>query len=179
MGTTTGLITFEELERLPNVPGKRELIDGEVLELPPAKRKHNENAEQFFLALVQATEAARLQSKSIFGRPHIGMGYRVMRNPDSWLVPDVSIAHADQPGEDYLEGAPLLAVEIISPSNGAEEIERKRKLYLEHGGVEVWVVYPMMKSVWVFRAGHAQEFTDAPHSEIIPGLRLALDPLLA
>jgi Uma2 family endonuclease len=107
------------------------------------------------------------------------MGYRLTNDPDSWLVPDVSITHPDQPGDEYFEGAPLLAVEVISPSNRAGDTDRKRRLYLQHGGVEVWVVYPVTKSVWVFRAGHAQEFTGVMQSEIIPGLRLDLDALLA
>jgi Uma2 family endonuclease len=170
--TTTGLITFEEFETLPENPGKQELLNGEVIELPPAKKKHNQGAQRLFLALHAAVDAS-------VGTPYIGMGYRVTRRPDSWLIPDVSIAHPDQPGEDYIEGAPLLAVEVVSPSNSAEHMERKRKLYLDNGGVEVWVVYPKTKSVWVFRAGHAQEFTDQVRSEIIPGFCADISQLLA
>jgi Uma2 family endonuclease len=170
--TTTGLITFEEFETLPETPGKQELLDGEVIELPPAKKKHNEWAESLFVMLRGVVDAS-------LGKPHIVMGYRVTRHPDSWLIPDVSIAHPDQAGEEYLEGAPLLAVEIVLPSNSAEQMERKRKLYLENGGVEVWVVYPKTKSVWVFRAGHAQEFTGELRSEIVPGLPIDIGQLLA
>jgi Uma2 family endonuclease len=177
---TTGLTTFEELECLPDVPGKRELLSGEVIELPPAKKKHNQSAERLYLALIRATDAARLHAGSdSLGEPHIVMGYRVSRDPDSWLIPDVSISHPDQPGDDYFEGAPLLAVEVISASNAAEQVERKRKLYLGNGAVEVWVVYPRTKSVWVFRAGHAEEFTDTVRSEIVPGFSIEIGQLLA
>jgi Uma2 family endonuclease len=170
--TTTGLITFEEFETLPETPGKQELLDGEVIELPPAKKKHNQSAQCIFLALHAAVDAS-------VGTPYIGMGYRVSRNRDSWLIPDVSIAHPDQPGEEYLEGAPLLAIEVVSASNRADHMDRKRKLYLENGAVEVWVVYPKTKSVWVFRAGHAQEFTNQLRSEIIPGFSADIGQLLA
>jgi Uma2 family endonuclease len=177
--TTTGLITFEEFETLPETPGKQELLDGEVIELPPAKKKHNQSAHRIYHALLAAIEAiGRQQDPLRVGEPYLVMGYRVSRDPDSWLVPDVSIAHPDQPGEEYLEGAPLLAIEVVSPSNRADHMDRKRKLYLENGAVEVWVVYPKTKSVWVFRAGHAQEFTNQVRSEIIPGFSADIGQLL-
>ena len=40
MGATSPLLSFEEFEKLPDAPGKRELLDGELIELPPPKRKH-------------------------------------------------------------------------------------------------------------------------------------------
>jgi hypothetical protein len=36
MGTTTSLLTFEEFERLPDEPGKLELLHGELFHVPPA-----------------------------------------------------------------------------------------------------------------------------------------------
>ena len=39
MGATT-LLTFEEFERLPDEPGKMELLDEEPIRLPPAKLKY-------------------------------------------------------------------------------------------------------------------------------------------
>jgi Uma2 family endonuclease len=35
MGGTTPLMTFDEFERLPDEPGKLELIDGELVRMPP------------------------------------------------------------------------------------------------------------------------------------------------
>ena len=69
------------------------------------------------------------------------MGYKIGRKPDSWLIPDVSITQNCQPGEDYYEGAPLIAIEVISESNTAAKIDRKIEKYLANGGQEVWVVY--------------------------------------
>ena len=39
-------MTFEEFERLPDQPGKRELLEGELSELPPAELEHNNIAHQ-------------------------------------------------------------------------------------------------------------------------------------
>ena len=54
MGTTTTLLTFEEFERLPDQPGKRELLDGELIELPPAERNHNQIAQTIFSPVCRA-----------------------------------------------------------------------------------------------------------------------------
>lgn len=104
-------------------------------------------------------------------------GYKI--GPRNWLQPDLSIAHAGQPENDYSEGAPALAVEIISQSNTAEQVDYKVKTYLANGGIEVWVVYPKTRCVWVFRQGHAEEFREELRSELIPGLRIDLGALFA
>lgn len=42
-------LTFEEFELLPDRPGKRELLRGELIDSPPARIKHHEIAERLFL----------------------------------------------------------------------------------------------------------------------------------
>jgi Uma2 family endonuclease len=103
------------------------------------------------------------------------MGYKM--GSRAWLQPDVSIAHPDQIRGKYFEGAPLLAIEVISPSNTAEFMDRKVERHQSNGGVEVWVVYPKRKCIWVFREGHADEFRGTLKSEIVPGLVIDLNKL--
>jgi len=74
----------------------------------------------------------------------------------------IPVVYRDQPRGDYLESAPALAVEVISASNTAEQMDRKVKTYLTNGGVEVGLVYPKTRSVWVYREGHAEEASCAP-----------------
>lgn len=47
--------------------------------------------------------------------------------------------------EKVLPFAPDLAVEVVSPSNSASEIQSKVKAYLEGGAYLVWVIYPDSK----------------------------------
>jgi Uma2 family endonuclease len=53
MATTTGMpsLTFEQFERLPETPGKRELLEGELIELPAAEMAHNELGEELHARL--------------------------------------------------------------------------------------------------------------------------------
>ncbi|HUI79829.1 MAG TPA: Uma2 family endonuclease [Bryobacteraceae bacterium] len=172
MGTTT-LLSFEEFEQLPSEPGKMELLDGELIRLPPAKFKHASAAHRLrdLLKPLVASAGASL------GEAYVEMGYKLGKR--TWLQPDVSISFFNQPCGDYLDGAPALAVEIISESNRAEDMDRKVKAYLASGGIEVWVIYPKTQSVWVFRKGPAEEFRGSLRSEITPGLVIDLDQLFS
>jgi Uma2 family endonuclease len=60
------------------------------------------------------------------------------KTPDiSWM----SIHHPQfrQPDVKVLNPAPEICVEVLSPSNSAEEIEQKKRLYFEEAGQEVWI----------------------------------------
>jgi Uma2 family endonuclease len=97
------------------------------------------------------------------------MGYLIGSN---WVTPDVSITHAGQPEADYLEGAPALAIEIISKSNTAEMMQRKVKLYLENGAKEVWAFYPRTESVSVHRGKTSVVVEGTLTSELLPGVSI-------
>jgi Uma2 family endonuclease len=72
--------------------------------------------------------------------------------------PDVSFITADQwpanlrPDADppALQTVPSLAVEVISPSNTAAEIEEKKREYFDAGVKVVWIVYPIPRTIYVF-----------------------------
>jgi Uma2 family endonuclease len=114
------------------------------------------------------------------GKLHIEMGYLVSSSPSSWLRPDVSLTHPDQPGDHYYEGAPLVAFEVVSEYDTATRVERKVADYLAHGTAEVWVIYPETRRAWVYRgaADGATRETEAIHSDLLPGIEIRLDEIL-
>jgi len=172
MAATT-LLSFEEFEQLPSEPGKQELLDGELFSLPPAKVRHERIIHRLYEMLRRQLDS----SDTVLGEAYMKAGYKLGRT--TCLQPDVSITHLNQPCADYLEGAPLLAVEVISESNTAEQTDRKVKTYLANGSKEVWVVYPKTQCLWVFREGHAQEFSGSLRSDVGPVLLIDLDQLFS
>ena len=172
MGTTTTLLTFEEFEQLPEEPGKSELLDGELIQLPPAKLRHMDVTERLLFLLRQFVESNRFPH---LGKVHMEYGYKLSKR--SWLQLDVSIEHPDQKRGDYLEGAPLLAVEVISESNRADHVHRKVKRYLANGSQEVWVVYPDTQSVVLHHADQSRECDTVLCSDLLPGLAIDLKEL--
>ena len=140
LGVST-LLSEEEFLNLPESAGKQELLDGELIELPPAKYFHGELAKRI---------ASLLETVVPRSRVWVEMAYRLAAR--RWLQPDVSVSWPELRIEDeWLQGAPLLAVEIASRGNTSEEIERKRVLYLEHGAAEVWIIYPKTHTMLVSR----------------------------
>jgi Uma2 family endonuclease len=59
MGTKT-LLTIEEFLNLTDRPGKQELLDGELISLPPAKRSHMEIAKRLFELFRTVTDSSRV-----------------------------------------------------------------------------------------------------------------------
>jgi len=135
--STTALMTFAEFEALPDVEGKRELIDGEVIEMPPPENAHSRIAKRIFILLL-----ARLGERRVW-QDHTG--YRIGKG---WIEPDVSVSWPEQRSDGkYFAGSPMIAVEILSPR---EEIDRKLTLYFADGAAEVWVVDAKHRAVTVY-----------------------------
>jgi Uma2 family endonuclease len=172
MPTAGELVTFEDLERLPDEPGKTELLDGEVIQMPPAFLPHSLLSEELYIRLRQLVEALRADDAARdLGKVHHGVGYKIGRKPDSWLIPDVSVTHRDQAASGkYYEGAPLIAIEVISESNTAGKIDRKIEKYLANGGQEVWVFYRETRRVLTHFAGRDEVEIGRAHirSRVLP-----------
>lgn len=180
VGTTTTLMTFEEFEQLPDEAGKCELLEGKVLRIPPAKRKHMKTTERLYLLLREAVrDLLRRWPELRLGEVHMEMGYRMGSTPQSWLQPDVSITQAGQSGDDYYEGAPLVAIEVASDSQSAAHLEAKAQMYLSHGGREVWLIYPKTGHVWICRAGKTtvEQQENVICSEVLPGVEVRLEDI--
>jgi Uma2 family endonuclease len=114
------------------------------------------------------------------GQVEIEMGYRMSGEPPTWLRPDVSLTHPDQPGESYYEGAPLVVFEVVSEFDQAARLDRKVAVYLANGAAEVWVIYPEARHAWVHRHGvpAATLETEAIHGDLLPGVEIPLSEVL-
>ncbi len=135
--STTALITFAEFEALPDIEGKRELVDGEVITVPPPENIHTRIAKRVLFLL-----AARLGESRVWP-DHTG--YRI---GNGWIEPDVSVSWPDQRLDpQYFVGSPMIAVEILSPG---EEIDRKLTLYFAEGAMEVWVIDVKRRAMTVY-----------------------------
>jgi len=179
MGAIKTLLTFEEFEQLPDQPGKRELLRGELVELPVAEFFHNEVSQNLFLRLHAALQLAHAEGRaSELGSVRIEAGYKLAG--DGYVQPDVSVTHAAQPVDRYLLGAPAIAIEVISPSNTARQMERKTKLYFEAGAREVWRVYSEDRCILVYLPGRWHEVAEDEvlTTPLLPGLALPVRDVL-
>jgi Uma2 family endonuclease len=164
------LLTIEDLEKMPDDAMHRELVEGELIELPPPEHTHVLVADRICDLLKPFVRANRL------GRVLIELGWLVRSDGRTWIQPDVSFYRAErmelQQPSKYPEGVPDLAVEVISPSERPKHIKRKREFLLSSGTQEIWTVYPRRRTVEVHYAdGTVRVFLESDEitSPLFPG----------
>jgi Uma2 family endonuclease len=182
-GTTTTYLTADEFWELPEVEGKRlELIEGYVIEMPPAGPRHNEIAFYLAVLIFQFVRQHRLGWAS-----GDGTGYLIRGERESVLIPDASFVAAERipPGETPDTGwtfPPDLAVEVVSPSDRADDVNAKVTTYLQAGTRLVWVVWPRTRTIYAFRAGRADTLglnDRLDGGDVLPGFSVPVAEIFA
>ena len=176
------MVTAEEFEDMPDVPGKRfELVEGEVVEVPGAGALHG----LILFALAQLLERFVRQHDLGLVMPD-GVAYVLHRDPDQLRIPDVSFVAWDRVPEEgapegFWQGAPTLAVEVVSPHDRADDIYDRVQDYLAAGSRQVWVLWPRQRSLSVYRpdADTRELGPDAllDAGEILPGFSVRVGDL--
>jgi len=151
MVVSTPLPSIEEqIKALPS-DALYEIVDGEVVEIEHMG---------FLASTIASLLLSYINNFALPRRLGVGVSEGLYRfRPDlPQLRPDISFIPASQwpanltadSDPPALETVPSLAVEVISPSNTAAEIEKKREVYFEAGVIAVWVVYPTSQSIHVY-----------------------------
>ena len=146
MATTTRL-SFDDYVNLPaNKNGIYELDEGELLMEPSPALRHNLIRQRIAMRMMEFVDERGLGL--VIEEMDFRLGKDTVRNPD---VAFIHAQHAKTIDMDRspVDGAPALAVEVISPHNRAEDVARKIHQYLEAGCLTVWVVYPSLRMVEV------------------------------
>lgn len=173
------LITLKEFIALPDGdPYRLELAAGRVVREAAPGFRHGRVVSRLCRILWEATR------ESEHGEVFFDMGFLLTWDPPTVRIPDVAFVSAPRLAEHaaddvFLGAAPELAVEVLSPSNSASEIQRKAFEYLAAGSLIVWIVDPAAETVTVFRARDdirvlgAGETLDA--TAAMPGLEVEVD----
>ena len=169
MATSTTLLSLAEFQDLPDNGMRNELSEGELIEMPPPKHLHSQAAHAFLFRLYEA--AKQYTQFSVRSEA----AYLLSRNPPTVRASDVSVLRTERvagtPADGYIPGAPELAIEVISPSDTAEDLMHKIQQYLEAGATTVWAAYPKDGTIQVYRRGE-------PALTLGPGDRLEEPTLL-
>ncbi len=121
-----------------------ELIDGEFLVTPAPSLRHQEISMN--LSLILGPQVRRLKLGKLFAAP-----FDAILSPHDVVQPDLLFLSTEslKCASPRLEGPPDVAIEILSKGSRRRDLVRKKKLYLEHGVPEYWIVDPDAATVAV------------------------------
>jgi Uma2 family endonuclease len=143
MATTSKILTYEEWLALPEVEGVEEVVNGEIVKMPPNKVIHADIVENLADLLKSQVDRRTVQVRvSTFGLV-------IRRDPIPTRVPDIAVfIRSNVIAQDgYIHSAPELVVEVLSPANTRAERAGKLRDYESLGVPEVWVVSPEAQTV--------------------------------
>jgi Uma2 family endonuclease len=188
MSTTTRLITADELLDMPHRDEhgndcRLELMRGELKVMSPSKPLHGIMCARITIKLGSFVEENDLGET--FGAE---TGFVVERDPDTVLGADAAYVSRGRLAtvesfDKFFPFAPDLAIEVLSPSNTASEINRKIALYFAAGSLAVWVFNPKKRTAAVYtspsdaRILSEQDALDG--GDVLPGFTLELSKLFA
>jgi len=115
------LVTAEHLAELGS--SRAELVRGEVIDRVPVGQRHGETVIALGSSLRAFVRERRL------GKVLTEVGVVLARDPDVVRAPDLAFIAAARlssgNADGYFEGAPDLAVEVVSPDDRASDVQAK------------------------------------------------------
>lgn len=180
--TRAGTLTLEEFERVPELDARLELSKGLLVREPQPEARHGAVVVNVLRALDAVARDRQL------GRAVVEAGFLLTETPPTVRRPDAAfVSFGRWPAGSLPDGfwpfAPDLAVEVVSPSNTAADMQEKVLQYLAAGTEIVWVVQPRTRTVEVWRPGLdvrvLREDDPLEGGGVLPGFGVLVRELLA
>ncbi len=145
-----GPYTLDDLDALPEDCRRYELLDGVLLIMGSPTRRHQEIVGSLYSLL----RAARPRDLQVLLAP-----FDVRLGIDRSLQPDLIVTRRTDLDEDALRVAPLLAVEVHSPSTRAFDLGPKSEILAAAGCPSYWTIDPQEPrlTVWSLQDGRYVE----------------------
>lgn len=178
--STISAITDEDLRRLPADGRKYELVDGEI-RVSPAGGRHGQVSVEL-VARIHAHVRERRLGVVLDSSTGFRLAGRKASQQDV-RSPDVSFVAAGRLPDDraptgFIELAPDLAVEVLSPDDRRREVLEKVGEFLDAGTRLVWVLDPERRSAAAYRSltdvRRLSEDDSLDGEDVIPGFACVL-----
>jgi Uma2 family endonuclease len=172
-------LTYEDLQAIPEDGNRYELINGEIVMSPAPKTIHQRILRKLTTAIDRVINDGAI-GETFFAPIDVKFSTYNVFQPDLIFV---RAERSDIVREDFVDGAPDFVVEVLSPSNRAQDLVRKAAVYADFGISEYWVIDPDAKPIIVnlleegrFRRTSIE--SGSLRSAVIPGLEINLSELL-
>jgi Uma2 family endonuclease len=183
MTLETKKITYEEYLKMPETRARYDIVDGVMIMAAAPTLEHQRILRRLIIMVNQFVEDNGLGE--VFFAP---TDVVIQREPLRTRQPDLLVMGNQNTGlsGQALEAAPDLVVEILSPSNSRNEVQRKMLDYALIGVKEVWLISPEANTVEVL--GFKQDewirdyllgIGDGMQSSILEGFEIELSGLFS
>jgi Uma2 family endonuclease len=168
-------LTPDDLWRLGDGDVRRELVDGEIVEMAPSGGQHGIVLSRLVWLLADYVYRTGI-GKVLSG--DVGFVLDLPEDRGRVRAPDIAFMRSVPADDGFVPAAPDLAIEILSPSESPIQIQEKIRDYLEAGTSLIWVVAPKAKTVTVYRpdgsARFLREHETLAAEDLLPGLSIPL-----
>lgn len=159
-------LTVDEYQQLPDDPAYiDELSKGRLVREPRPGARHGR------VALAIERVLNEFVTRHGLGSVEMESGFLLSEEPRTVRGPDVAFISQERlPAEvpvGFWPFAPDLAIEVLSPSNTASEIETKVLEYLDAGSRMVWVIDPESRTARIYQGNEARIVRE--HEELYAG----------
>jgi Uma2 family endonuclease len=144
--------------------GDREYVDGRIVERNAGEKDHSRLQRKLIVFFDRIP--------GVYGFPE----QRVQVKPTRFRVPDVCAYVGAEPEEQVFTTPPFVAVEVLSKSDCASDIEEKIDDYLTFGVAFVWVIDPRLRLGYVYTRGGRETCSESLYTRG-PEIRLGLADL--
>lgn len=153
-------LTRDDLETMPDDGHRYELLDGILVVSPGPTFRHQSASAELLVAL----KAAVVEPWAVIHAP-----FDVVLADDTVLQPDLLIASREDFTDRDLPSAPMLAVEILSPSTRNIDLLLKKERLQRAGCRHYWVVDPDEPSItaWTLVDGRYERAARAVEEDFL------------
>ena len=130
--------TYADLETMPDDGHRYEIIDGVLIVTPSPRHVHQRGVGNLYLVF----RAACPDHLEVLLAP-----FDVKLAEDTVMIPDLLVARRDDITERNLPVAPVLALEVLSPSTRSFDLHTKKDRFRRAGCAHYWVIDPLVPSV--------------------------------
>lgn len=162
MSIASSIRTAEQLLNADEI-GRAELVRGELHMMTPASYRHGRIAGELFGLIWEFADKHDLGELAA-----AETGFLLSRDPDTVRAADVAFVRKSRlssiPQRGYFQGAPDVAVEVLSPNDTASKVLDKVQDWLHAGSVQVWVVDPERATLSIY-SGRGDEHVVSVYGE--------------